>query len=352
MVSTVKQPADADKLSQRWGPDDTGSRGSEGAAKSMPVVPRYTADELLALDIPMPEMLIEGMIPAAGASLIVGASKSGKTILAAQAAIAVATGAALFQNYRVREQGAVMMLEQDDPAATASVKQILSVSPVPVAGIPFYLVAKVPFTFGPDFIAWLEGEITKLSLRLVVLDSYTALRGSRIKGGDIVKAEQGDLTQLDELAKRTNSAISIIHHNSKGSAGLDWSQQAGGTFAMTSSTEGQIVISRFPDLDIASPERLVRVRGRHSEDLEMVLRFRKETLDYEHVLEGGAASAYPVIIQLRTAFGSQSFGPKELAQETGESRRTAHRQIEKLYRAGALFKRGYGEYVLSAQVGK
>jgi hypothetical protein len=302
--------------------------------------------DLMALDIPAPEMLIEGMIPMRGASLIVAAPKSGKTLLAAQSAIAVASGTALFQNYRVLQQGAVMMIEQDDPAATASIKDILQRSPVPVESIPFFLIPTVSFSFGEEFIAWLERETITRSLRMVVLDSYTALRGPRAKGIDIVKAERDDLTQLDALAKRTNCAIVIVHHGSKGSAGLHWTQQAAGTFAMALATESQIFVSRFSDLDSAAPERLVRVRGRHSEDLEMVLRFRKETLDYEHVLDGGAAPAYPLVLQIRTAFENQPFGPKELTHATGVSRATACRQINQLFRAGVLTKRGYGEYVL------
>lgn len=305
-----------------------------------------SVSDLLALDIAIPEMLIENIIPMRGASLINGASKSGKTLVAAQAAIAVASGTALFGQYRVLQSGPVLMIEQDDPAATASVKDILQRSPVPVAGIPFYLVPKVPFTFGPEFIAWLETEILGRSLRLIVLDSYTALRGARPKGGDIVKAEQEDLTQLDALAKRTDCAIVIIHHASKGSAALDWSQQAAGSFAMSAATESQIFVSRFADLEGAAPERLIRIRGRHSEDLEMVLRFRKETLDYEHVVVGGAAPLYPLVLQIRTAFGTQRFGPKELCHTTGVSRATAHRQIDRLFRAGALNRCGFGEYVL------
>jgi hypothetical protein len=225
-------------------------------------------------------------------------------------------------------------------------QRIFQLSPVPVTTIPFFLVPKIPFTFGLDLIAWLENKITNRSLRLVVLDSYTALRGPRPKGIDIVKAEQEDLTQLDALAKRTGCAIIVIHHGSKGSAGLHWTQQAAGTFAMAAATESQIFVARFPDLDGAAPERLVRIRGRHSEDLEIVLRFRKETLDYEHVMDGGAASAYPLILQIRTEFGSQAFGPKELTHATGVSRATACRQLNGLLRAGVLTKRGYGEYVL------
>ena len=62
------------------------------------------------------------------------------------------------------------------------------------------------FTFGPDFLKWLQDQIAQLSIRFVILDSFTALRGSRARGVDIVKAEQDDLTQLDDLAKRTACA--------------------------------------------------------------------------------------------------------------------------------------------------
>jgi hypothetical protein len=301
---------------------------------------------ILALNVREASMLVEKILPAAGASLMVGAAKSGKTLNASQIGIAVSSGQPLYGYYRVLQPGPVLMVEQDDPAGAASIKTILERSSVPVKGIPFHLVAGIPYEFGLEFLDWIEGQIVKLGIRLAILDSYTALRGSRPKGIDIVKAEQSDLRAMDDLAKRTNCALLIIHHSSKGSAGLDWSEQAAGTFAMSAATESQTFMSRFKDLDGAATERLVRIRGRHSEDLEMVLRFRKETLDYEHVLEGAAATLYPLILQLQTTFGTQAFSPKQLTHATGLSIATAHRQLSRLDRAGAVRKRGYGEYSL------
>jgi RecA-family ATPase len=300
--------------------------------------------ELRALNVTRPEMLIANLTPTPGASLLVGASKSGKTILAVQKAIAVASGHHLFDFYRVK-QGPAMIVEQDDPAGAASIKDIVIHTGV-TDDIPLFIQPRVPFSIGPAFLDWLSGEIAKRKLRFVVLDSYTALRGNRGSGVDIVKAEQGELTQLDSLAKQTGCAIEIIHHASKGSAALDWSERAGGTYAMSAATEAQIFISRFADLDAASPERLVRVRGRHCADVEMVLRFRADTLDYVHVLEGGAASYYPLLLQIRNEFGNRPFTPKDFYQTTGMARATAFRQIERLSRVGALTRRGHGEYSL------
>jgi len=303
--------------------------------------------DLMALEVAPPAMLIDGFLPGSGASLMFGPPKSNKTLLAVQMAVAVASGNALFDYYRVLTPGPVMMVEQDDPAGAASLKDILRRSPVPVDGIPFYLAPRVPFTFGFEFLEWLEAQIAGRELRFIVLDSYTALRGSRGAGVDIVKAEQNDLTMMDELAKRTGCAMAIVHHDSKGSASLDWSSKAAGTFAMSAATEAQIHISRFGDLDSNAPERLVRIRGRHLEGIEMVLRFRKETLDHEHILEGGAAPLYPLVLQLQTTFGTRTFGPKELCHATGVSRATAHRQLDRLCRTNVLARRGFGEYVMT-----
>lgn len=322
-----------------------GDSATHGRDEYVPQV--LSVADLLALDVPAPAMLIEGLLPTRGACLTVGFSKSGKSVLATQVAIAVASGKPLFDFYRILEPGPALLLEQDDPGASASVKDILQHSPIAVDGIPFYLTPKVPFPFDERLFSWLEAQICSLSLRLVVLDSYTCLRGSRPSGVDIVKLEHSDMTMLDELAKRTGCTILVIHHGSKGSIGKDWSVQAAGTFAMSAAVEALVHVSRFDDLESNAPERLVRVRGRHIEGTEMVTRFLKPTLNYEHILEGAASVHYPVLLQIKSKFGTSTFGPKELSHETGLSRATANRQIERLYRGGALAKRGFGEYAVA-----
>ena len=308
--------------------------------------------DILALKTPEPKLLIEALLPIPGAILLAGAAKSGKTLLAVQAALAVASGRALFDNYRVLEPGPALLVEQDDPAGAASVKAILQRSREPLTDIPFHLIERSPYSFGQKLIDWLEQHITTQKLKLVVLDSYTALRAGRSAGVDIVKVEQMDMTSLDQLAKRTGCTIIVIHHASKGSAAMDWSDRAAGTFAMSAATEAQIHVSRFAELGSAAPERLVRVRGRHLWGTELVLRFREATLDYEHVLDGDAASVYPLVMQIQTAFGSQPFSPKDLRQQTGVSPATAHRHIDRLYRANVLSKRGMGEYVLNVSASR
>ena len=81
--------------------------------------------DVLALDVPEPQMLVEALLPKRGACLLFGAPKSNKTLLALQTGIAVASGKPLFDYYRVLEPGPVLVIEQDDPAGASSVKTIL-----------------------------------------------------------------------------------------------------------------------------------------------------------------------------------------------------------------------------------
>ena len=319
--------------------------------KGAPPQPRplvLTVADVMALKVEPRCELIEKWLPTRGACLIFGKPKSNKTTIAVQAAIAVATGQAFLDYYKVLKTGPVLLLTQDDPDGAASVQDLFRVSPIPTHGQPIYTVPKVPFDFGVLFIEWLEKEIVEKKLVFAVLDSYTKLRGPRKSGIDIVKAESADLTELDELAKRTNCCILIIHHDSKSAAAaLDWSDHAAGTYAMSSSTENQIHMARFSDLLDGAPERLVQVRGRHTRGNEVVVRFREKTLDQEFILEGGAAPLYPMILGLRNSFGSEPFTPKEYKFETGVSSATATRHIARLLQSDALIRTGKGSYKLS-----
>jgi hypothetical protein len=315
------------------------------------------ADDLIEMDIPQPDTIIDSRLPSSGACLIIGAQKSNKTLLALQLAIAAALDHPLFDWFpRIGERSPVIFFERDDPAGDSSVQAVLKRSPVVRTAreqgvpIPFYLVPRIDLTLGPGFTDWLRGEIMEKNARLVVLDSYTALRPPHLSGGDIVKIEYAELSQLDQLGKLTNCLIVVVHHASKSSAELDWTQQAGGSFGMTAATEAQIYISRFSDLPNDSPARLVRIRGRHIRDTEVVLSFRKETLDHELLIEGPAATLYPLISSIQFEFRDHDFSAKELEKAIGIGHTTSYRYLHRLLHADVLVKTGVGRYKLESKV--
>ncbi len=101
----------------------------------------------------MEQMLFDGFpLPKRGATLAVGPSKTGKTLLAVQQALAVASGKPLFENYKTLMPGPVLIVEQDDPAGAASIAAIRKRSGHP-AGLPLFVAPLLPFdAFGPELL--------------------------------------------------------------------------------------------------------------------------------------------------------------------------------------------------------
>jgi hypothetical protein len=304
--------------------------------------------DILSLDVKSPTDLIDGIITDSKLSMLIGAKKQGKTVLATQIAIAVATGTRLFDKYAVAKSAPVLIVEVDDQDGAASFKDLLSHSPL-VGRIPsdhWHFIPQCGFSLGKTFTEWLQSEIYRRRCKLVILDSYTRLRPRRKSGADIVKDEEEDLTPLGEVARDTGAAILLLHHDSKSSARSHWTDRSAGTYAMGSVPVAQIYLSRFDELESDAPERLVQIRGRHGSDLELLLRFRLETRNYDFVFEGSPASLYPFICQIRDEFGSRSFGPKDVQFATGLGHSTVHRWLIRLQRAEVLRRPYFGQYVL------
>lgn len=214
----------------------------------------------------------------------------------------------------------------------------------------FFTVDQGNFVIGERFLAFLEHQITTRRIGLVVLDSYTKLRGIRGSGTDIVKVESNDFTLVDRLAKSLNCVILVIHHDSKGSAALSWDQKGAGTYGIAASVDGLISIERFAELDVRDPARLVRVRGRHLPGTEFVARLN-DRLSYDFVMSGGASLLYPTLLQIEKAFDRQHpFSPKSLCTSLGLSRATIGRIIGRLVGSGAVTRVGFGEYLLAVEL--
>jgi hypothetical protein len=123
-----------------------------------------------------------------------------------------------------------MLLEQNDPAGAARVQEILRAANVRDDELIYFQPKKPDLVLGPALIEALEKEITENNGSR---DIYTSLRPSRKGGVDIVKADHEDMTTLDELGKRTNSILLLLHHESHTGAMRHWTSSSAGTYGMT-----------------------------------------------------------------------------------------------------------------------
>jgi len=313
-----------------------------------------TVAEVLDLDIPLPETLIENLLPRRGLALMIGAQRSGKTAFAAQVAIALATRRPLFDYYSLKAPGAVIVMEKDDPGGNATFKDIYLRAQVPrSAPIHYYGPDRIPIPLGEGFKEWLEIIVPRTQAVLVVLDSYTALRPAHKTGGDIVLEERRDITELDALAKRLSCLILLLHHESittRSNSALDWDARGAGTFGLTMATECQIAITRYRELGIDAPERLLRLRSRHLKEHQLTLRYDPASGLFEHVIDGAAAPLYHLIHEIKRHIRTEEFTAKDLEEPLGIARPTVFRHLAALVSADALWRSKGGTYRFAPDV--
>jgi hypothetical protein len=312
------------------------------AEKKLVLPEALSVDQILDLEVAPPETLIENLLPRRGLAMITGAQRSGKTVFAAQAAIALATNRALFDYYQLRAHGPAIFMEKDDPGGNASFKEMYMRAKVP-RGTPIhhYPHDRIPIPLGHGFLEWLDIIVPKYGAVLVVLDSYTALRPARKSGGDLVLDERREIGELDELAKRLGCLILLIHHESittRSNSSLDWDARGAGTYGMTMATECQIAISRYRDLAIDAPERLLRFRSRHLKEHQLTLCYQQASGLFDHVVDGRAAPLYHLIHEIKRHVQGEQFMAKDLEEPLGISRPTAFRHLALLVSAGAVWR--------------
>ena len=307
-----------------------------------------SVDELLDADIALPEALIEGLLPKRGLALMVGAQRAGKTILAAQTAIALATNKPLLDRYALNAHGRVIVIEKDDPGGEGSFKALYVRAQVP-RGTPidFYGPERIPagFEIGPVMLEWLEKIVVEARAVLVVMDSFTALRPQRKSSNDISKQEWMEIYQMDQLAKRLGFCVLLLHHESvttRANASLEWDARGAGTFGMSAASEAQVFIQRYRDLAIDAPERHVRFRTRHTKEHQATLAYRVSSGLFEHVVDGPAALHYTVIQEIQRAIRATDFSAKDLEEPLGISRPTAFRYCAQLVSGGILWRNPKG----------
>lgn len=342
-------------ICKRYPAGDAPNGGAKPAEKRPLVlpVPRSVKD-LREAQLALPEPLIEDLLPRRGVALMTGAQRSGKTIFAAQVAIALATNTALFGNYRLRAPGGVIVMEKDDPAGDATFKDIYERSDVPGdAPIDYYGKEQILIPLGQGFCEWLEIIIPQRKAVAVVLDSYTALRGERKSGIDIVRLERDEVAELDALGKKLGCLVLLLHHESittRANGALDWDARGAGTYGMSMAAECQIAICRYRELAIDSPERLLRFRSRHMREHQMTLTYSVKTGLFDHVVDGRCAPFYPLIYEIKRAIHTDEFTPRELEEPLGISRATAFRNVANLVAGGALWRTRSGGYRWSPEI--
>jgi hypothetical protein len=206
-------------------------------------------DELFSLPRQGIDYLIPGMLPVGECALLVASPKAGKSLLAYDAAFAVATGEDTFLGETVK-QGKVLIIQCDESIGSATGRLIKR-------GFRKEDAANVQFmdSFNIFQLPELEERLETFRPDLVIIDSLR-----RISIGTSVSENSAEFAdavyKIKELLFRYSAAGILIHHTNKNQDALGV-ERVRGSSAIAGAVWGVWELSHIPKPDPNNKKRLI-----------------------------------------------------------------------------------------------
>lgn len=179
----------------------------------------HSLHDLEVMELPPQLFLIDDILPLGGAVMVSARPKIGKTFLALQMALAVATGGK-FLGYRCKEQGVLYIdFESDERNMLGRATAMSNAEELP--DNVFLMQPESPFEFGSvgnGFERQIESFINtheSADIKLVVVDTYKHIQGDRDSRKNIYQIEYEEVAKINRWAKKLGITLMLIHHNNK-----------------------------------------------------------------------------------------------------------------------------------------
>jgi AAA domain/Bifunctional DNA primase/polymerase, N-terminal/Primase C terminal 2 (PriCT-2) len=308
---------------------------------------RISARELRAKKIDPLIYVVEDILPA-GCTLLTGKSKDGKSLMAYDIAVAVASDGVALGRYHVT-QGSVWYLALEDGERRAQ-KRLQLMEKRAETSLPDAALDKIEFTLwkAPRLTQGLEEDLTEWmnatpDARLVIIDILEKIRAPRKMNGNPYAEDYNPTATLTELAQQRNVAILVIHHANKLNPD-DFRDSASGCMSLIGGADNYWSLRRMPQ----SVEGTLNIIGRDIEqELELAMQFKD---GYWTVL---GLSALVRISLERQAIADvlreipRPLTPKQIASACSRNYNTTKLLLRKMLDDGIVMQPTEGHYALS-----
>ena len=232
----------------------------------------FTAEELIRMDFPPLQELIEGML-APGLYILAGASKIGKSWLVLQIAHHISTGLPLWDRKTVK--GDVLYLSLEDTLRRIQ-SRLLRICDGETGNITFATEAEL---IGNGFEKQIHNYMRhNPKTKLIIIDTLIKVRD--ISWSSSVYADDyACMTVFKHLAEQYDIAIVLVHHTRKQES-QDIMEMISGTNGIMGCADGAMVLERPKRL---LPEASLNMTSRDFEDAKILLRQNRETMCWEFV---------------------------------------------------------------------
>ncbi|NKL23473.1 AAA family ATPase [Rhizobium leguminosarum bv. viciae] len=304
-------------------------------AKAEKPAPFVDAETLLGMEFAPIKYVIPGYV-AEGLTLLGGRPKLGKSWLALDFGIAVASGGQSLGVECVQGDALYMALEDNQRRLQDRLKVVLPKFKRPNMS-RLSLLTEAP-KIGAGLIEALDAWRRNVDdPRLVIIDTLAMVRQEKKRNQDSYSADYEALSPLQRYASAHRLAIVVVTHVRKAEA-EDPLEMISGTNGLTGAADSILILNRTAD----GPK--LYGRGRDVEEVEKALKFdggRWSVLgDVDDVKRSGERTQ--IIEALRTA--TNPMKPSEIAESTGMKAPNVSYLLRKMVAAGEAVKDGYGTY--------
>jgi hypothetical protein len=314
---------------------------ASGPASLMPVSARdLLAQEFRPLVEPVPGIVIEGL------GMLIGGPKKGKSWLAYQFAVAVATGGQVLGRKALKGDVLYLALEDGERRAQARIKTVLR--HVGADGWPAD-AATLDVAFNSDrgdaLVAQVEEWLGAHPMaRLVIIDTLQKIRAASSGRRNQYELDVEDLGKVLAITqRRTGIAVLLVHHDRKQEA-VDFLDSASGTHGITGSVDTALVLRR----ERLASQGTLAVTGRDVREQMLYLAYDEDDPFWTVDEAGGLTD------QQREAWGwlrdHGPAGPSAVGEQLGMDRTNAHKMLSKLVERRILkVERGLYQLIFPAK---
>lgn len=319
-------------------------RGYPGAAeKNGSALGLISAADLMGMDFGEVRWAVPRILPE-GVTLLGGKPKMGKSWMALDVGIAIASGGYVFGKIPVDAGDVLYLALEDHPRRLQKrLKKRLQGSEAPSRLALATACPKVGEGLEQELDKWLNDHP---EARLVIIDTLKKIRPHASGNRSVYDVDYESLAPLLTVAGDHGVSILVIHHLRQLPADDPLDELSGST-GLTAVVDGALILKR----DRGKADAYLHVTGRDIEEEQELALVWDQTLA-SWTLEGDAedfrrsAEQQRIIELLRTADGPM--GPKEVSDALDRPYGSIRVMMPKMLREGLLENPSYGKYSLTS----
>ena len=305
-----------------------------------------SARDLMEREIPEMNWPIEAIMPE-GLAIIGAPPKTGKSAIALQLALSLATGGKALGNAKTK-QGSVLYLALEDSLARMKERIERQMCGEPVPKNLDIMFSSPPMLDGGliQIESWLR---THEDAQAVFIDTIGRFRGlgSQADNSNLFTADYQDMAKLQTLALNHHVAIVALHHLRKDRTGVDPLEALSGTTGISAAADAVWIISRDRNQELGE----LQIIGRDVQEQNIAVKLSSLTLTWQAIgdaddvaLKEGQRKVFEALRMI-----GEAGTPTDIAAHTGEKVGAVKTRCVRMKGEGLLVSVGTGKYWFSRQ---